>query len=225
MRQRRFPHRPGFFHPLAALPTGLLLLAGALAVGGAEPLFREDFSKLPVGAPPDAFLILEGQFEVKEGDGNRFLELPGAPLESMGIMFGPAKQEDWSAQARFSGTGQGRRFPVFGVSVNGQSGYRVQVTPARKALELFKGEESKASVPFEWTQAGWTHLRVQIRKVGAAWKVEGKAWKEGAAEPAAWMISWEETETPIPGRVAVWGKPFSGTPIRFDDLMILPATK
>ncbi|MCC6233491.1 MAG: hypothetical protein IT580_12650 [Verrucomicrobiales bacterium] len=192
---------------------------------GAEPLFQEDFSQVAPGQVPESFLVIDGQFAVQEEEGNRFLELPGAPLESFGVMFGPAAKEDRSVRARFHGTGQGRRFPVFGVSLNGIAGYRLQVSPAKKSVELLKGDTVQATAPFSWESGTWTQLRIQIRKVGAAaWVVEGKAWKGGNPEPAAWTVSWNEPEAPIAGRSAVWGKPFSGTPIRFDDLRVSEAS-
>lgn len=207
------------------------LLAAGIAMNGseipaAEPVLSQDFSKAAVGKPPEGFLILDGLFEVKEEGADRWLELPGAPLESYGVMFGAGNKENWGAQAKVFGTGQGRRYPVFGVSLNGVAGYRIQVAPAKRAIELLKGDEPRVTAPFVWESGTWTQVRVQVRKVGErAWKVEGKAWKDGTQEPASWMISWDETEAPIGGRAAVWGKPFSGLPIRFDDLKILPAEK
>jgi len=206
-----------------------LLMAGASVGWAAEPstpTFSQDFTQVAVGKIPDSFLVLDGLFEVKELNENRFLELPGAPLDSFGVMFGSGAREDWGARARFFGTGQGRRYPVFGVSVNGVAGYRIQVSPAKRAIELLKGDEVKATFAFVWETGTWTQVRIQVRKVSdGAWKVEGKAWKDGTREPVDWMATWNETETPIAGRAAVWGKPFSGTPIGFDDLKILPLEK
>ncbi len=207
--------------------TGRLLILvwmlGAALRGwsAAAPDFSEDFSKLPLGKLPDIFLILDGQFAVREEGLERFVELPGDPLESFGVMFGPAKKENWAAKARIRGTGQRRRFPVFGLSLNGVSGYRVQVVPVRKSVELLKGDEIRASAPLNWENGTWTQLRIQVRKAAnGGWVVEGKAWKDGTPEPAAWMVTSNETDEPVSGRAAVWGKPFSGTPIQFDDFEI-----
>jgi hypothetical protein len=35
-----------------------------------------------------------------------------------------------------------------------------------------------------------------------------------------WMISLDEKSPPPAGRPSIWGSPYSGTPIRFDDLMV-----
>jgi hypothetical protein len=64
-------------------------------------------------------------------------------------------------------------------------------------------------------------LKLQIRaENGGVWKVEGKAWPQTDPEPADWTISLEEKTEPHPGRTSIWGAPYSGTPIRFDDLLL-----
>ncbi len=210
--------------------TGLGLvvgLASALLAQGAKPLYENDFERAELNKVPDDFLVLDGQFAVKEENGNKFLELPGAPLDTFGVLFGPTEKEDNAVSARMSGTGKGRRYPTFAVGLNGQgtSAYKLQVTPAKKALELFKGDEVKSSVPYEWQSGAWTRLRLQVRKVkDGGWKVEGKAWKEGDKEPSAWMVSFDEKEQPVAGRASIWGSPYATTPIRFDDLLVMPTS-
>ena len=54
------------------------------------------------------------------------------------------------------------------------------------------------------------------------WIVEGKAWSGEAPEPAKWAITFDEKEEPPSGRAGLWGSPYSGTPIRFDDLIVTP---
>jgi hypothetical protein len=202
-----------------------LALWSAIRLGAADPAptFKEDFSAAAVGSVPDGFLVLDGEFAVREADGNRFLELPGAPLETFGVMFGTGNKENWGVQARIRGSGKGRKFPVFGIGINGLAGYRLYVAPGKKSIELLKGDIVEVSKPFEWSGKAWTRLRLQIRKLSdTEWKVEGKAWEDGTPEPTEWLLSWDEKEKPISGRPAVWGVPYAGTPIQFDDLQIVP---
>ena len=64
-------------------------------------------------------------------------------------------------------------------------------------------------------------LKLQIRQTeGPAWKIEGKVWPQTEAEPKEWSVALEEKTAPHPGRPSVWGSPVSGTPIRFDDLLL-----
>jgi hypothetical protein len=198
-------------------------LVSPVAAQGVKPIYENKFDQVAAGKAPDDFLILEGNFVVAEEDGNKFLELPGAPLDTCGALFGPTEKEGLSVTARVFGTGKGRRFPTFAVSLNGAGGYKLQVSPGKKLLELYKGDTVKTSTPFEWESGKWTHLRLQLRKVKEGeWKVEGRAWTAGATEPAAWAITHEEKEEPVNGKAAVWGSPYSTTPIRFDDLAVTP---
>ena len=67
---------------------------------------------------PADFLVLDGAFEVKEEAGNKFLELPGAPLETFGVLFGPTEKDGLSVGVRIFGTLKGRRFPAFGAGLS-----------------------------------------------------------------------------------------------------------
>ncbi len=192
----------------------------AVPVPGRQ-VYSEDFSKTDVGSVPEDFIVIEGNFAVREEDGERFLELPGAPLDSFMAMFGPAHKENWGVQARFHGTSTGRKYPVFAVSLSGLAGYRLSLAPAKRALEILRDQEVQASVPYQWKSGTWTILRLQLRRAAPdRWVLEGKAWAEGSPEPSDWLISWEETSEPIEQRPAIWGMPYSGTPIRFDDLAV-----
>jgi len=62
---------------------------------------------------------------------------------------------------------------------------------------------------------------LQVRKIkDGEWRIEGKAWPQGTAEPKDWMVMIDEKEEPITGRASLIASPFSGTPIGFDDLRV-----
>lgn len=187
----------------------------------AQTLYENNFEKAQVGKVPEDFMVLDGGFTVKEENGNKLLELPGAPLDSFAVQFGPAQTENVAVSARIKGAGKGRRFPTFGIGLNGTAGYKLQVSPGKRLLELYKDQDLKASAAYEWKSGQWTNLRLQLVKVqDAKWKVEGKVWVAAEAEPEKWLISFEETEAPSAGRASLFGSPFSGVPIQFDDLVV-----
>ena len=192
-----------------------------LRAQAAKPVFDESFSSAKPGEVPETFMVLDGQFAVREEEGNRFLELPGAPLESFGVLFGPNESDGLEVTARILGTKSGRKFPTFAVGLNGVGGYKVRVAPAKNALELVKGDEIQASVPFKWTSGQWTRLRLSVRKSGTGVRIAAKAW-QGEEEPKEAQLQHDEAGKLPPGKAGVWGMPFSGTPIRFDDLRITP---
>lgn len=206
------------FFPFAAA----LALAATLHAAAA-PLYRNDFESAEVEKTPADFMVMAGTFLVKPEAGGKCLELPGEPLDTFGLLFGPVQKGDLTASARFLGTKKGRKFPSFGVSLGGVGGYRLQVSAGKKTLEIFEGDEARHSVAYEWKDDAWTSLRIQLRKTDAGWAVEGKAWPAGTPEPTAWTIRHEAKTEPASGRAGIWGSPYAGTPIRFDDLLLMPA--
>jgi len=206
--------------------AGIAVVANAQEVKppAAKTLYECDFEKAAAGKVPEDMMVLDGVWSVKAEGGNKFLELPGAPLDSFGVLFGPAQKDGGAVTARVLGTSNGLRHPAFSVGLGGVGGFKLQIAPGKRVIELLRGEEIIASAPYAWNPGAWTMLRLQVRKVkDGEWTVEGKAWKEGAAEPAAWLVSRPETTEPSAGRAGVWGCPFSGTPIRFDDFKVSEA--
>jgi len=196
--------------------VALLLMAGAR---GAEPvLFEQNFNALPAGPVPKEFLALAGEFGIVVEGAEHFLELPGSPLDTFGALFGPSNGDPGSLEGRFFGTKQGRKFPTFGLSLRGAGGYRLQVSPGKGQLEIYKGDDPLVGVPFTWQSGAWTWLRLSLAKKDGGWQVEGFAWADGASAPAEPQVRWEVKSEVNPGRAALWGSPYSGTPIRFDDL-------
>ena len=197
----------------------LLLTFRALADG--TILYHNNFERTDTGKVPDEFLVLDGDFSVKESEANKYLELPGAPLDTFGVLFGPTTNAGVCVSARIYGTSKGRRYPQFAIGLDGQNGYKLKVSAAKDALEIYKGDESIASVPYHWKTGSWTMFKLRIRQTdGPAWKIEGKAWPQTETEPKEWMIVLVEKTEPRPGRASLWGSPVSGTPIRFDDLSL-----
>ncbi len=198
-----------------------MCLAFQCAMVGAAPLYQNDFEKADAGKVPEEFLVLDGLFAVKEENGNKVLELPGAPLDSFGVLFGPTEKSGVAVEAKIFGTGKGRRYPTFGVGLNGVGGYRLQISPGKKLLELYKGDDVVASVPCEWKSGGWTHLWLQVRPVKEGEvAVEGKIWGAGETQPDKWQLTFSDKSPAAAGRASIWGSPYSGTPIQFDQLAV-----
>jgi len=208
--------------------AGIFLAAAAFAaetnstrVQTGPVLYENNLEKAEADKLPDEFMVQDGNFSVKDFGTNKVLELPGAPVETFGLFFGPSESSEISVSAKIFGTAKGRRFPTFGVGLNGPSGYRLIISPAKKALELYRNEELQASVPCEWKSGEWLNFKLQLRKVKETeWFVEGKVWSAGAKEPEAWCLTFNDKTEPVAGRASIWGSPFSGTPIGFDDFVV-----
>jgi len=202
---------------LALLAFGMAALLGRVSAADTV-LFEENFNALPAGGLPKGFLALAGEFSVVVEGGAHYLELPGSPLDTFGVLFGPASAEPCTLEGRFFGTKTGRKFPTFGLSLRGAGGYRLQVSPGKGQLEIYKGDDPLLGVPFAWQAGSWTQLKLSFRRQGAGWIIEGSAWTEGGTAPTEPQIRWEVAIDIAAGRAAIWGSPYSGTPLRFDDL-------
>jgi len=78
-----------------------------------------------------------------------------------------------------------------------------------------------ATAPYTWDSGTWTKLRLQVRKTKEGeLKVQGKVWKQDGKEPEAWIIDHTIMGELPAGRASIWGNPYSGTPIRYDDLSV-----
>ncbi len=204
----------------------LTLSLAAFSVRAAEPLYQNNFEQTDIGEVPDDFLVLDGDFAVKQESGNRFLELPGAPLDAFGFMFGPSARHGNEITARMFGTKKGRRYPVFGIALNGVNGYRLQVAPAKRAIELLKAGAVVAKVPFHWGGGEWLRLALRVEQTGEAeWIISGKVWQDGKKAPAKPTVTHREAKEPRNGKPSIWGSPYSGTPIRYDDIVVRKITK
>ena len=206
--------------------SALLIGLAALTIYAAEPLYQTNFEKTKTGEVPEDFLVLDGDFAVKQSNGNKYLELPGAPLDAFGFMFGPSARHGNEISARMFGTKKGRRYPVFGIALNGVNGYRLQVAPAKRAIELLKGSAVVAKVPFRWGGGEWLRLALRVEQTGTAeWTITGKVWPDGKKAPTKPTITHKEAKEPRNGKPSIWGSPYSGTPIRYDDIVVKKTAK
>jgi hypothetical protein len=93
------------------------------------------------------------------------------------------------------------------------------VSPGKGQLEIYKGDEPLVGVPFAWISGQWTWMKLTVVKgASSGWIVEGRAWADGTPAPSEPLVRFEVPTEITAGRAAVWASPFSGTPIRFDDL-------
>ena len=202
--------------------AAIIALTGSAQTPDDTVLFESDFESTNVDSIPEELMVLAGEFSVQDSGGNKLLELPGNPLEDFGALFGPAESDSIAVRARVYSESSKRLAPRFGVGLIGVGGYRLLVAPGQNGLQILKDQETVASAPFEWKSGTWTSLHLQIRKVSEGkWIIEGRAWVDGTPEPKDWPISFEVSETLPAGKASIWGAPYSGKPILFDDLSVI----
>ena len=186
-----------------------------------EKIYSNDFSTTTLGEQPEGMFVLAGEFSVMERESNAVLILPGEPLGDFGILFGLRQQDNVAVRARISSDSRGRRKPAFSIGLNGRSGYRLRVNAAARAVQLLKGDRVYSEANFEWVPNTWIWLDLQIEKTDdKLWVITGKAWLGNSLEPAVATVRIEDNKIPAKGRASVWGTPYSGKAILFDDLGI-----
>ena len=205
-----------------SITATIVALTASAQTPEARMHFKTDFELANADSLPEELMVLAGQFSVKEIGGNKVLELPGTPLEDFGALFGPAESDEVAVRARVRSESTKRLAPRFGVGLNGVAGYRLLVSPGQNALQLLRDQQVVASAPFDWKPGTWTSLHLQVRKTPESkWIIEGRAWTDGTPEPKDWPISFEVSEAPPAGKASIWGAPYSGKPILFDDLSVI----
>jgi hypothetical protein len=201
-----------------------LLFIALPAIAADTPLYQNDFEQTAAGRVPEEFMVLQGEFTVKDFGTNTVLELPGAPLDSYAVLFGPVTNAGVAVMADIFGTAKGRRQPTFGVGLGGAAGFRLQISPAKKLVELLRDTQVVGSAPFEWASGSWTRCRLQVVAAEPGqWRVTVKAWNAAGPEPAEWLLAHVANEEPVPGQASVLGSPFSGTPVWYDNLRVTAA--
>jgi len=204
--------------------VAMALATISLKAADKTPIYANDLEKEDIGFEPLDFLILEGDFKVKQEKGNRVLELPGSPIGRFGLLLGPTQQDGLEIRARVRSASKKRLAPSFGVGLNGVGGYKLLCSANRGEIELKKGGSVVAKKPLNWKSGAWTEFRLRIVKVkDGEWKVQGRLWVSGSPEPKSWQVEFIEKEEPPNGRPAIWGTPFSDKAILFDDLKVFTA--
>jgi|APTNR8051073442_1049403.scaffolds.fasta_scaffold15681_3 hypothetical protein len=203
----------------------ILILAALAPITGlhAEPQnFAFDCEAWKEGEPPkEDVYVVEGKFAVATVSGSKVLQIDPAELVDATAQLAVSGAGPSMVQAKVFASKAGRSYPRFGVGVHGMSGHRLMMNPARKVVELLKGDEVIASAPVTWTSEAWVHLKLEASKGdGDTWKIAGKVWAADATEPTEPTVQADDAKLKGQGKASLWGAPYSGTPILFDDLNV-----
>ena len=181
-----------------------------------------DFQKDEVKDLPTAFMEIEGSFAIAEEGDDKFLRLKEEPLGENGLIFGASSAGKTILEARIRSEKTRRTSPRFGIGAHGIKGYRLRLVPQKKQVELVKDEsEVVATAGFEWKSGIWTHLKLSITDAGGEkWKIEGWAWKDGEKASEKPLIAHAHSGHPGTGKASLWGTPYAGFPIDFDEVKL-----
>ncbi|MDG1326355.1 MAG: hypothetical protein P8P49_11360 [Opitutales bacterium] len=189
--------------------------------------FSESFSNISTGEEPENMFILDGEFLVQRNEGNKVLELAGSPVGDFGFLFGSRiKDKAMELQFSFHSTRQGRRYPAIAAGIGGMRGYRFRWNASARKILLFRDEVLLVEKIISWESSTWWQIRFQVLP-----HLEGKnlirlkLWQKGNQEPQDWFIEHEDQFSFKGGKCVLWGFPYAGNAIHFDDLNILSFLK
>ena len=150
------------------------------------------------------------------------LKLSPDPLIECGLLFGKSSKGPMIVEGRVFTAKKGRRsFPRFAMGVHGISGYRLRVVPAQKRIELVHNEEIVKTVDFAWESEKWCSMKLAFIDNEGAPKVQAWVWMSGqepTQEPLLEFVG--EKGTSSQGKASLWGTPYSGKELLFDDLKV-----
>ncbi|MEM9480923.1 MAG: hypothetical protein AAGA58_14810 [Verrucomicrobiota bacterium] len=207
--------------PKTSLIASVILALPALGWADPETEFF-DFQNEDVDDLPSQFIEIEGRFSVAGEEENKFLRLTPEPLGENAVIFGESSIGMIVLEARFRSEKKRRTSPRFSLGAHGTKGFRLRLVPQRKQVELIKDEtEQVATASYDWESGAWTWLKLSITpEEGETWKVEGWVWKDGEEPPTEASITYSYGEHPGTGKATLWGTPYSGFPIDFDDVKL-----
>ena len=189
--------------------------------------FSENFSNLWIGEEPENLFILDGKFLVQRNEGDKVLELAGSPVGDFGFLFGSRiKEKAMELQFSFHSTKQGRRYPAIAAGIGGMRGYRFRWNASARKILLFRDEVLLLEKTISWKSSAWWQIRFQVLPRRESQNlIRLKLWQKGNEEPKVWFIEHEDQFLFKGGKCVLWGFPYSGNSIHFDDLNILSFSK
>ena len=184
--------------------------------------FEENFSSLEAGSEPETLFILDGAYAVSQEENDKRLTLPGSPVGDFGLLFGPrVREKSLSLTFSFLATKKGRRLPALAAGLGGVRSYRFRLNAATGEILLFRQDVEIGKVAYQWESGAWCKVRFQaIPGDGENTRIRLKLWKRDADEPDEWLLDQVDPNGFAGGKCALWGYPYAGTPIHFDDLKI-----
>jgi outer membrane protein assembly factor BamB len=163
--------------------------------------YKQDFQKVPVGAPVGGWVNCAGKFVVEEKDGVKVLKktaLLASPLVARANTFiGLPTMSNYTIAADVMGGRKGDDLPDMGVVANR---YTLMLAGNTQQLRLVCWDaipRVDKSIGFPWKSGVWYRVKLTVELNGSRGVVRGKVWKRGEEEPNNWTVEFTD---PIPNK-------------------------
>lgn len=185
--------------------------------------FEENFSGLTPQDEPENLFILDGSFLVEQNKAGNQLELSGSPVGDFGFMFGPrVREKAMELNFSFLSSKQGRRYPAIAAGIGGIRGYRFRWNASTRKILIYNDETLLLEKVFTWESDQWWKIRFQVIPLKQDKNLlKLKIWPRDLEEPKTWLVEHSDDVLFKGGKCVIWGYPYAGTPIKFDDIRIL----
>ncbi|MFL5339388.1 MAG: PQQ-binding-like beta-propeller repeat protein [Gemmataceae bacterium] len=203
--------------------------------------YKQDFTRVPVGATPGGWVNATGKFAVIAKDGKNVLkklaDSPYPPLSRANAFIALPDVKDYTIQADLSAEMIRNGLPDMGI-VN--SRYHLlldgKIEPDDKSrhLRIATWEalpRINHGVKFEWKANTWYTLKLAIDYTEKTAKVRGKVWERGQPEPEKWTIEFEDPGPNREGSPALYAyipnvlDKEPGSAAFFDNVVVTPNKK
>lgn len=199
-------------HGLVEAKVGGLTARARVRVAAQIP-YAEDFEKAPVGTAPAGWVNAQGKYVVAEKDGTKVLSKVNTdsrpPFARANGFITDATASNYTVEADVLGTEVRGWMPDMGLvnsrytlmldgkaGANGKRQVRIVSWEARMRVNV--------EAEFDWQPGAWYRLRFTVVPNGKTAALMGKVWKKGEAEPAEWILRYEDPNPNTEGAAALY---------------------
>ncbi len=212
--------------------------------------FKQDFTNIPVGAPPSGWVNVIAKYSVAEvmvdGKPEKVLskvnttQIP--PLARANAYMTRTDATDYTVQADLAGSEVNGKLPEMGVIANRYvlilDGKEDPEFNNKRVLRVVSWEARfrvAKAVEFDWKPDVWYRMKFTVEIKDGKGYLKGKVWDRKEKEPEAWTIEFVDPNPNPNGAAALYGyvsnviqaedKVIPGSTIYYDNVSVTPNAK
>jgi outer membrane protein assembly factor BamB len=197
--------------------------------------YRNDFSKVPVGATPGGWVNTPGKYAIVElADKSHALKKLAnsskPPLARANAYITLPDAKDYTIAVDALGESVNKNMPDLGL-VN--SRYTLMLDGNKQQLRILSWEALPRvdhTIPFAWKPDEWYRLKFTVTADSGKAVVRGKVWPRSEEEPKEWTIETTDATPNLEGAPAIYAystgiaEPKDGAGSLFQNLIVVPNT-
>jgi outer membrane protein assembly factor BamB len=200
--------------------------------------FKQDFEKIPEGAPPAGWVNTTGKYVVKAlPDGTKVLSkvntIGAIPVARANAYITGPDAKDYTIQADLWGQEVLPSYPNMGL-VNCRYSFvmdgPVDPTLKKRTVRIVSWEARprvNQVVAFDWKSGTWYSAKLTVVQKDKTCLVKAKVWERGTAEPETWTVEFEDPSPNREGAAALYGyvsgiTDSPGANIYYDNVSVTP---